>query len=144
MILTPKGLDVICRHRLILEHKLVLNKQACRVGNVLFSEVFGRRLRQAGLTVQLAFPCSGCRREDTKIPSPPALDTAAAISAYPTHIIPPCTMGFDIPRAVVKTVVIVIFGSPACRGFGLGTRLKTCDRDYLMNIYTTACFTCLT
>jgi len=27
------------------------------------------------------------------MPSPPALDTAEAISAVPTHCIPPCTMG---------------------------------------------------
>src|SRR5579859_552623 len=83
------------------------------MGDVLFPEVFRRRLRQASLTVQRR---CGLRREHTKIPSPPAFDTAAAISAYPTHIIPPCTMGFEIPRAVVKSVVIVIFGSPACKG----------------------------
>jgi hypothetical protein len=44
----------------------------------------------------------------TRIPSPPALDTAAAISAYPTHIIPPWTIGLEMPSAEVKSVEIGI------------------------------------
>src|SRR5579859_3581208 len=95
------------------------------MGDVLFPEVFRRRLRQASLTVQRR---CGLRREHTKIPSPPAFDTAAAISAYPTHIIPPWTIGFDIPRAVVKSVVIGIVGKRCNGEFGYTT--KTCDRQF--------------
>src|SRR5690606_34484160 len=42
------------------------------------------------------------------IPRPPALETADAISAIPTPIIPPCTTGCLIPSNSVILVLIIV------------------------------------
>ena len=40
------------------------------------------------------------------MPSPPAFETADAISASPTHCMPPCTIGKSIPKDSVILVLI--------------------------------------
>ena len=42
-----------------------------------------------------------------RIPSPPALETAAASSAVPTHCMPPCTIGTAMPSLFVIWLLIV-------------------------------------
>lgn len=48
-----------------------------------------------------------------KIPNPPALETAEAISAYPTYCMPPQMIGCSMPRmsvsAVFSTILVVVF-----------------------------------
>src|SRR5476651_1039171 len=43
-----------------------------------------------------------------KMPSAPALETAEASSARPTHCMPPCTIGCLTPNISVKRVLIIV------------------------------------
>src|SRR5215218_9685630 len=54
----------------------------------------------------------GCVRP-VRMPKPPALETAEASSARPTHCMPPCTIGCLMPNISVKRVLIM-GASPAC------------------------------
>ena len=42
-----------------------------------------------------------------RMPRPPAFDTAAAISARPTHCMPPCTTGCSMPISSVNLVTSI-------------------------------------
>src|SRR5262245_43079724 len=59
-------------------------------------------LRQRSISARSASG-DGCVSA-VRMPRPPALDTAAASSARPTHIMPPCTIGYSIPTSSEKRV----------------------------------------
>src|SRR5690606_9004504 len=58
----------------------------------------------------------GCVRA-VNVPSAPALETAEASSALPTHCMPPCTIGCSMPSICVSRVFIIPPGADA-RGQG--------------------------
>src|SRR5262249_6674497 len=68
-----------------------------------------------------------------RMPSAPALDTAEASSARPTHCMPPCTIGCLMPNISVKRVLIISFVFPAGRSIQhyRTTRSRTRPRNGL-------------
>src|ERR1700733_12497539 len=50
-----------------------------------------------------------------RMPRAPALETADASSARPTHCMPPCTIGCLTPNISVKRVLIILLSRKALR-----------------------------
>ena len=108
VIFTAKGFVVIVRHRRILYNERGRKTRVTLFWDPQATVGWGRSGRLAAVR--------GAKH--TMIPRPPAFETAAAISAYPTHIIPPWTMGFDIPSVVVNNVQMGIV-AVTCKTAGL-------------------------